>query len=74
MNLTPFQGFLAALADSGFSAAFYLAAGYQLVVLGLGCFAGVRRTRWYALTAGLSHLLLPAFLLVGLYYATRPVA
>jgi hypothetical protein len=74
MNLTPFQGFLAALADSSFSAAFYLAAGYQLVVLGLGCFRGVRLTKWYALAAGVSHLVLSMFLLVGFYYATRPIA
>jgi hypothetical protein len=74
MNLTSFQGFLAALADSSFSATFYLAAGYQLVVLGLGYFRGVRLTSWYALAAGVSHLLLCMFLLVGFYYATRPVA
>lgn len=74
MNPTSFQGFLAALADSSFSAAFYLAAGYQLAVLVLGCFRHVRRTRWYALVAGVSHLLLSMFLLVGFYYAARPVA
>ncbi|MFS2017038.1 hypothetical protein ACL58G_15210 [Massilia sp. GER05] len=74
MNLTLFQGFLAALADSSFSAAFYLAAGYQLIVLGVGCFPEGRRARWYALAAAVSHLLLPMLLLVGFYYATRPVA
>ncbi|KGF79154.1 hypothetical protein IA69_25840 [Massilia sp. JS1662] len=74
MNLTSFQGFLAALADSRFSAAFYVAAAYQLGVLGLGCFPGVRRARWYAAAAAVSHLLLSVFLLAGWYYATRPVA
>jgi hypothetical protein len=74
MNLTPFQGFLAALADSSFSAAFYLAAGYQLAVMGLGYFPRVRQARWYVLAASVSHLLLTAFLLAGFYYATRPVA
>jgi hypothetical protein len=74
MSLTSFQGFLAALADSSFSAAFYIAAAYQLGVLVLGCFPSVRRARGYAVAAAVSHLLLPAFLLAGWYYATRPVA
>lgn len=74
MNLTHFQGFLAALADSSVSAVFYLAAGYQLIVLGLGFFRGARQARWYSLAAGVSHLVLPMFLLVGFYYAIRPVA
>ena len=74
MNLTPFQGFLAALADSSFSATFYIAAVYQLGVLGLGCFPSLRRARWYAVAAAVSHLLLSVFLLAGFYYATRPVA
>lgn len=74
MGLTSFQGFHAALADSSFSAAFYLAAAYQLGVLGLGCFPSARRTRWYAATAAVSHLLLSVFLLAGWYCATRPVA
>lgn len=74
MDLTPFQGCLAALADGDCSAALYAVAGYQLAVLGLGCLSRVRRARWYAVAAAVSHLLLPVFLLAGLYYATRPVA
>ena len=74
MNLTPFQGFLAALADSSFSAAFYLAAAYQLGVLGAGCFPSLRRARWYRVAAAVSHVLLSGFLLAGVYYATQPVA
>jgi hypothetical protein len=74
MDLTPFQGFLAALADSSFSVSLYIAAGYQLLVLGLGCFSSVRATRWYLVAAAVSHLLLPLSLVAGFYYATRPVA
>lgn len=74
MNLTPFQGFLAALADSDFSAIFYIAALYQLVVLALGCVARFRATSAYAVAAGMSHLLLALFIAAGFYFATRPVA
>ena len=74
MNLTPLQGFLAALADSGVSAPFYAAAAYQLAILALGCSARVRATRGYAFAAGVSHVLLAGFLATGFYYATRPVA
>ena len=73
MTLTPFQGLLAALADGSVSVLLYPVAGFQLAVLGLGCFASVRRTRWYALAAAVSHLLLAALLLAGFYFATRPV-
>lgn len=74
MNLTPFQGFLAALADSEFSALFYIAALYQLVVLGLGLVPRIRDTAAYSAAAGVSHLLLTLFLVAGFYFATRPVA
>lgn len=74
MNLSLFQGFLAALADSPVSAVFYLAAAYQLGVLALGCFPGVRRARRYGVAAAVSHLLLSLFLLAGFYYATRLAA
>lgn len=74
MNLTPFQGFLAALADSEFSALFYVAALYQVVVFGLGFVPRIKRTRAYAAAAGVSHLLLTLFLVAGFYFATRPVA
>lgn len=74
MNLSPFQGFLAALADSEFSALFYIAALYQLVVLALGFVARVRATAAYSLAAAVSHMLLTAFLVAGFYFATRPVA
>jgi hypothetical protein len=65
---------LAALADSSFSAAFCLAAGYQLVVLGFGCVRRVRLTSWHARAAEVPHLLVPKFLLAGFSYATRSVA
>lgn len=74
MNLTPFQGFLAALADSDVSAAFYIAALYQLVILALGFSPRIRATRAYAAGAGVSHMLLALFLVAGFYFATRPVA
>jgi hypothetical protein len=74
VSLTPFQGFLAALADSDFSAVFYIAASYQLLVAGLGCFARVRVKKWYLIVAGVSHLLLPIFLVMGVYHATQPPA
>jgi hypothetical protein len=74
MNLTPFQGFLAALADSEFSALFYTAAVFQLVVLALGFVPRVRTSKAYATATALSHVLLTAFLVAGFYFATRPVA
>lgn len=74
MNLTPFQGFLAALADSDVSAPFYFVALYQLVVLALAFVPRIRATPAYALAAGISHALLAMCLAAGFYYATRPVA
>lgn len=74
MNLTAFQGFLAALADSEFSALFYIAALYQLGILALGFVPRVRASGAYTAAAAVSHLLLTAFLAVGFYFATRPVA
>jgi hypothetical protein len=74
MNLAPLPGYLAALADSDISAVFYIAALYQLMVLGLGLVHRVKRTTWYAAMAAVSHLLLTAFLVIGFYYATRSAA
>jgi len=74
MNLTPFEGFLAALADSEFSALFYIAAVFQLGVLALGFVPRVRASKAYAAAEALSHVLLTAFLAAGFYFATRSVA
>jgi hypothetical protein len=74
MNLTPFEGFLAALADSEFSWIFYLIAVLQTGAAAYYLIAGVRRKRLSAVPAILSSLVLPIMLVAGFYFATRPVA
>lgn len=74
MNLTPFQGFLAAMADSQFSGIFYIAAAFQMTLLIAGFFKGVRRHSMLVTLVAISQLILPVLLAFGFYYATRPVA
>lgn len=74
MNLTPFQGLLAAMADSQFSGPFYVAAMFQIALL-IACFSKrVRSHAMFAVLVAISQLILPALLVLGFYYVTRPVA
>jgi hypothetical protein len=74
MSLTPFEGFLAAMADSPFSWIFYLVALLQGGVAAYYAIAAVRRKKSPAAPAILSSLVLPIMLIAGVYFAARPVA
>lgn len=73
MNLTPFQGFLAAMADSQFSAIFYVVAIFQIALLVAGFSERARRHPMLAMLVVISQLILPTLLAFGVYYATRPI-
>lgn len=72
--LTPFQGFLAALADSDFSAPFYLIAMYQLVILVLNFKASIRNSISYRIALVMALAALSAVLALGVFFAMRPPA
>lgn len=73
MNLTPFEGFLAAMADSQFSGIFYAVAIFQIAVLAAGLSERARRHPMLAVLIVISQLILPVLLAFGVYYATRPI-
>lgn len=70
----PLIGFLAAMADSDFSAPFYIAGFFQLTLFLLGMFKKFANRIWYKVSIGIALLILPAMLLVGFYFAIQPVA
>lgn len=74
MTLTPLEGFLAAMADSQFSWLFYLIAVFQTSVAACHLIKGFRNRRISTVLMVISSLIVPALLIIGFYYATRPVA
>ena len=74
MMLTPWQGLLAAMADSDFSYPFYILSAFQLVLLGIGMSQSMRATLWYRFLIGMALLALPALLGAGYYFSVQPVA
>lgn len=74
MNLTPLQGFLAAMADSQFSWIFYLIALFQVSIAAIHLTKRFRSSRIATPAIIVSSLMVPALLIIGFYYATRAVA
>ncbi|MCK9193755.1 MAG: hypothetical protein M0P19_07760 [Nevskia sp.] len=74
MSLTPFEGFLAAMADSQFSWVFYLIAFFQTSITACHLIKIFRNNRIANILMVISSLIIPVLLIVGFYYATRSVA
>lgn len=72
--LTPFEGFLAAMADSDLSAPFYVTSLFQMTLLFLGVSKTISSQSWYRVLVGIALLILPTLLVFGIYFAMLPVA
>jgi cell division protein FtsX len=74
MKLTPLEGYLAAMSDSQFSWIFYLIAFFQVSVAVMHLTKKFRSSKILTIVTIASLLIFPALLIIGFYFATRPVA